>query len=451
MKDGISIDRERLYTVCEGLGFKLHNDDIVRVTGQFIYKYDYRSFVDEVKAYVKEEDADLYRDICNAWEVFIEKHGKFTVTRLQVLQTDNILKDDKNNCFKVYLNGILHINSDNINFGYTTDKLIWHHSVLQRGYRSGDSGVYVDYLNKAVQLEQNYDYVLSCLGYLSHEYKESESAYIIVLTEQCENPKDGGGAGKNVFCQLLRHTTTIHNKPGSQVKTDEKFMQSWDGQKIYCITDVLKSFSYDFLKSMTDDGGLQKKLFKNEVAISKEDMPKFLINTNYSVDVKDGGLKRRIRMLEFTDFFTKSKGIDVFYGKNFPGSWNECDWAGFDSCIALAIQLFLQNNRKIPEKQLSEGGWLKQWEQEYSTPATDFIKTNIESWIEMEFVPNEIFDTRLMDFKVKGGYKFMPPNKKIYEAIEKYCDKHRIIFQVSKLQRVDGKVDPVKGKLFIKH
>ena len=59
-------------------------------------------------------------------------------------------------------------------------------------------------MKRATDWTVNEDYLLSCIGYLAHEYKDETAAYIIVLTEQCENPKDGGGAGKNVFSELFR-------------------------------------------------------------------------------------------------------------------------------------------------------------------------------------------------------------------------------------------------------
>ena len=87
-----------------------------------------------------------------------------------------------------------------------------------------------------------------------------------------------------------------------------------------------------------------KKLFKNEVEIPNVEMPKFLIQTNFSYEISDGGLKRRIKQIEFTDYFSKCGGVDIHFNAHFPKDWNAEDWAGFDNIMASSIQLFLKNN-----------------------------------------------------------------------------------------------------------
>ncbi|MGK3946568.1 hypothetical protein ABK046_50445, partial [Streptomyces caeruleatus] len=81
-------------------------------------------------------------------------------------------------------------------------------------------------------------------------------------------------------------------------------------------SDVPKHFDFAFLKEMTTGEGIMKKLFKNEYNVPVEEMPKFIVLTNYGVDIKDGGVARRVKpgIIEFTDFFTHCGGIDVHFG-----------------------------------------------------------------------------------------------------------------------------------------
>lgn len=233
--------------VANYLGFKYHDGNCVRIIGQLIHKVTEREFQDTIKAYIKEPDNDEFFKIANCLEAFMEAHGKYTMSRLPLLDTGLILKDTKSICYKFFINGYISIQPTLITFlEYDTlDALIWADKVQPRNYNKYEGGLYKDYLSKAlVSPEQAHN----AIGYLCHEFKDSTTPYIIVLIERCADPKQGGGSGKNVFCDLLGYTTTYTSKPGVQTKFDEKFFQSWNGEKIFGISDVPKNFDFSFLK-----------------------------------------------------------------------------------------------------------------------------------------------------------------------------------------------------------
>lgn len=439
-ESGVSIDRKSLYEVSEGLGFKLHDGSLIRSDGKYIQYVEDRFYFDTLRDYIHEDDADLYDDIFNAFEAFIEKHGKFTITRLPILQDHFILADTVDAAYKVYRNVILKITANDIEYLESVPQLIWKHNVQDREFKLDESGKYVQFLNLATDYADNREYIQSIIGYLAHEYKDETAGYIIVLTEQCENPKEGGGAGKNIFSELFKHTTTYIGKPGSQVKYDEKFMQSWNGQKIYCLSDVPKNFNYGFLKEMSAGGGLQKKLFKDESAIPSEKMPKFLIQTNFSYEVSDGGLKRRIKPIEFTNYFTITGGVDVFFGVHFPNGWNVQDWAGYDTTIALSIQVWLQGNRKIQNAVLSNSGWMKQFEQTYGPAIYHFIKENFNEWVTAQWITNEYFKKELDHFYIENSTpnQYKPATAKINAGLKDWCQHHGIQFLQDFLKSMQG-------------
>lgn len=432
-KNGIQIDREALYHVAGRLGFRLFKDRLIYSDGTYIEDVDERFFFDKVKAYIKEEDEALYKDICNAYEVFIERHGNFTITRLPLLDKSEILADTRDECYKIYQNGVLQITADGHEFIHT-DKLIWRAAVQPRNFIPHDGGKYLDFISRAIGDPD--DYLLSIIGFLAHEFKDETTGYIVVLTEECENPKDGGGAGKNVFSNLFKHITSFTSKPGEQVKYDEKFLQSWNYQKIYCLSDVPKSFNFQFLKELSTGTGLLKKLFKNETEVASEDMPKFLIQTNYSVEIKDGGLRRRVKIIEFTDFFTKAGGIDVHYNAHFPGDWTDADWNGFDTIIVKGVQTWLKAGRKIGMSVLSAGGWMKQFEQSHGVTVASFIKEHIGEWVNSGWVDNNRFKEQLQMFYAENNTPkiYQPSFNKINDAISDWCRHHDIQF-INHMQR----------------
>lgn len=445
----IQIDRERLYNVSESLGWRLHHEKPVQILSTLIYKRTTREYIDCLKSYIHEEDGDEYIRIANAYESFIERHGKFTISRLQDLETVQIVTDTRTECFKFYENGMLKITSKGYSLEpYPENMFIWQADIKSRNFIDHNGGLYVDYIDKAIGLSP---YLLETVGYLIHDFKDETAGYIVVLSEQCPNPKDGGGSGKNIFSALLGRSTSLMNKPGSQVKYDEKFMQSWNGQKIYCISDVPKNFDFSFIKELTTGSSTIKKLFIDEYQVGPEDMCKFLVSTNFSYEIKDGGVARRIRAIEFTDFFTKSGGVDVHYGaKHFPNDWTVNDWGGFDTFMALSAVAWLKTGRKISRQVLTAGGWQKQFEQTYGITASQFISDNFEAWCLKGWISNDDFKKQLESHYSENNIprNYQINTSKLYEAFKSHGEKNGYIFNIN----VTGRdlFEVAKGKSFKK-
>lgn len=444
-----SVSREALIWVANNLGFRYFDGDCVRIINNFIELVTERQFQDVLKDYINEEDADIREELCNIYEAFMQKNGSYTMSRLQILDSSLIMRDTKDVCYKYYKNGYLVITAESIEFSNydDSDLLIWRHSIQPRNYKNGQSGVYRDFIKNAVQYP---DAAKLIMGYLAHEYKDETTAYIIVLTEVCPDPKQGGGSGKNVFCNLLKLTTTYTSKPGAQTKFDEKFFQSWNRQRVFGISDVDKSFDFMFLKEPSSGVFIWKKLFKDEVEIPVEDGPKFIVQTNYSFEVSDGGLRRRIIPLEFTQFFTAKGGLDVHYGKHFPDQWDDEDYSGFDTYIAESVQAWLKSGRKLKAYELTDTGKTKQWEQTYKS-ACGFILEYWDIWLTEETVFNETFkhhlDTYMADNNISKT--FMPSSAKINDAIAEYAKMQNVFFTKDKTIK-DGAGTPRKARIFEK-
>lgn len=448
--ENLIVSREAFLNVANNLGFRFNNGETVRIVGNFIFDISEREFQDILKDYIHEEDATKYENSCNVFESFMQKNGAYSMTRLQELDHTLILKDNKNTCYKFYQNGYLIITADDIDFENYSDNdlLIWEHSVQKRNYIPGNSGDYIDFITKSTIHSDN---VKKILGYLAHEYKDETTGYIIVLTESCPDPKNGGGSGKNLFCNLLKLTTSYTSKPGAQTKFDEKFFQSWNRQRIFAISDVPKNFDFLFLKEPATGVFIWKKLFKDEVEIPVEDGPKFIVQTNYSYEILDGGLKRRIIPIEFGNFFTEQGGVDVYYKKYFPDEWNENDYAGFDNYIAEAVQLWLKSGRKLTANELTDTGKTKQWEQTYGVVTTDFINYYLEEWVEMKEVANSIFKQQYDSYMAENNVPkiYQPSTTKINAALEALAKNSDLLFKKDQVI-TDSINNKFKGRIFDK-
>ena len=442
----IQVDRILLEQVAVALGFAILDDNIVRITDDIIHRSDYRTLSDTLRAYIREDEQEVHHEILNAYEAFMERHGNYTTTRLPIITPDQILHDTREVCYKAYSNGVLQITADGHELlPYDSiHKLIRAEQIQPRNYQPAPTGKYSAFLDHAIGLSPH---VLQCIGYLAHNYKDETTAYIIVLVEQCENPEDGGGSGKNVFCNLFRHTTTITNKPGAQVKYDEKFLQSWNGERIYCLSDVPRNFDYAFLKDLSSNDAIIKKLFKNEQTVAVEQMPKFIIQTNFSYEVSDGGLRRRIIPIEFTDFFTRAGGIDVHFGCHFPRGWSDEDWGDYDRVITEAVAQWLQSGLKLSRPDLSTGGWIKQFRQTWGGTITDLIEDQFDNWCRIGEINNEDWKRMLENYYNENGISntFRPSGKRLYKAIGSYAQHRGVTFDPNR--SVAGGLS--KGKVFI--
>ena len=422
-KDGVQIDRERFRIIAEKLGFAHHDGECVKVKQNIIYSINERQFYDEMKAYIHCKDEDEYIDICIAFDKFCEKHLKWIISRLIFLDENKIIKDTRDVCYKHYQNGTLIITPYDLEFTVSVDGLIFAKSIQTRDFvvpdgKTIEAGKYVDFLDKAIGLS---DYLQKFIGFLCHEYKDDGIGYFPILTEAVPDPKLGGGSGKNIFCNLLKYTTTLTSKPADGIKYDSSVLQSWNKERIFVLSDTPKNFNYSFFKEYTTGDGIIKKLFKDEKVIPANQMPIILPTTNFSVNIEDGGMKRRVRILEFTDFFTHAGGVDTHYGCMFPQGWTEHDWQSFDYFISQSIQKWLQSGCKLESKELSDTGWEKLFNQSYKSIAP-FIESNFNKWISEGYISISQFNEDLHNYYNAEtiNIKYQMTAQKINQAIGEY-------------------------------
>jgi hypothetical protein len=415
-KGAIEINRLSLSGIAQALGFRNYRENVVQIEGKFIYERTSRYFYDTIINYVKLEPEE-YELVYNAWDVFVERHGKHAIERLPLLDENSLLKDTRIVCYKFYENGFVKVEknkSELLDYKDLTG-LVFYSKIQKRNFQFGNiAGKYLEFLQLACRYNENTEYINKIIGYLSHEYKDSTTGYIIVQVEECPDPKNGGGSGKNLFVSLLGYTTSYCSKPGDQVKFDERFLQAWNGERLFNVSDVPEKFTFSFLKELSTGDAILKKLFKDELIIKCADMCKFIISTNYSYETKDGGLKRRIIPIEFTDFFTKEGGINKYFGANFPDCWNEEDWIGYDNLIIQSVQQWLFSNLDIQPKGLSEGGIQKQFELMYGEITRQFFQQMWPIWSTLQdyFISNTSFkdqyDAFFKENELNDKYKISP-------------------------------------------
>lgn len=438
LDDGFTINRELIINVASQMNYKLLNGSLVRLDGIVVEDATQRDFEDDLKSYIKEDDESIRIAITDKFEAFVQYSIKQTISRLPILEDDSILKDTRFSAYKAYENGVVIITKNKIEMvGYDyfengdDTRYILEKSILPRNFeKSNEEGLFTQFLEKAILPNQN---LKSHIGYMIHNYKDSANAYFHVATETVEDPKDGGGAGKNIFADLVGRFTTYTEVPGEQIQMNENFYQQWNGEKLMIISDIPKSWNFTFLKNMTTNSAIQKKLYQNVVRLDSSQLPKLLVLTNYSFEIADGGVKRRLMFIEFSDFFTKSGGVDVYFdGKLFPNDWEEEDWLAYDNYMISCLQEYLKAP-KLTNPTMSDSGWMKKFSLNHGQMTKLFISENIAEWLEKEYVPKKEFDEQYNRFCEENGVqkRYMKSAMKMNEALEEWCEKHNITFEKS--------------------
>jgi hypothetical protein len=433
-KTGFVINREHMMTVAGALGFTRWNGLVVERVGHLLHKRDEWYLIDALKSYIHEQDARDYNRIVNAFEKFMEEHRRYCIARLPQLDESIIITDTRDTAFKFFRDGLVTIKADSIEhtfWGLTTGA-VWADLVQTRDWDPEPPVYckYTEFLELACRLKDRRAHIQTIIGYLAHNYKDESLPYFIVITEEVPDPKQGGGSGKNIFCSLLKYSTTFLNVAGSQIKFDEKFLQAWNFERVMAISDAPKHFDFAFLKELSSGSATLKKLFKDEISLSFDVLPKFIIQTNHSYELVDGGVKRRLIPLEFTDFFTKSGGVDTHFGCLFPVGWNQTDWCGYDHFIAQSIQAWFKAGLKLSNPELSEGGWTKQFNQTYGQLTREFIQENWPEWSSKRFISNEDFKREYDTFCQENGVakNYMLSSLKMNAALSAWAIKHSYVF-----------------------
>jgi hypothetical protein len=433
----VAINRERMVQVSEDLGFCWYDEEFYRIVDMRINKVTQRDYFDAVKYYIKVEDEKVRENIYNAYEQFLENHHRFIMGRLRKVTDDEVLHDLRDVSYKYYKDCWIEITKDTCTKHEYTEltKPIFADRVQDREFRTEITGKFLEFLQLALEFEKNTKHIMEVWGYLTHEFKDSTTGYIILLTEQVADPLMGGGTGKNLLCNLLHYATTYTSRPASQVGLNEKLFQSWHGEKVFAISDLPRNFNLEFFKELVSGSIIIKRLFENERVVTAEKTPKIITQTQHSFKITEGGLKRRIISLEFTDFFTIHNGIDTYFKTHFPDGynhtgWNDNDWAGYDWFLVASIQAWLNADCKLAFKELSPTGWDKQFMQIYGEVTVGIITQHWNKWVSQRWVYADDFKRDIDGFYEENCIPLIQraTGIRLNKAIEAYAKHNDVEF-----------------------
>ena len=214
------ISRELVCRVSSDIGFRSYKEKIVLIDLFLIKDVEDRVYFDTLKRYIGQEENI---DLLDEFEDFLQKSGKFTITRLEPLDLSIVLRSTKKESYKFFKNCYIIINSDGVEvLDYSgLNFKVWEKDIKNREFSlfEGDvkNGLYWKFIKNAIGWSE---YLMKCIGFYAHDFRDEES-YLCITTEKCEDPKDGGGSGKNIFWKLFSLTTTFKSTAASMIKKDK--------------------------------------------------------------------------------------------------------------------------------------------------------------------------------------------------------------------------------------
>lgn len=217
----------------------------------------------------------------------------------------------------------------------------------------------------------------SLIGYLLHGFKDATKPFAVVLAEENEDEKKGGGTGKGIFVRGIKEIINTQTIDGKNFKIDKTFaFQRVDlDTKVIAIEDVRKMVDFEGFYSIITEGITVEKKNKDELYIPYKDSPKILFTTNYTLPSTGNHAKRRQRVIEFSNHYHPNHTpIDEFKHRLFD-DWDRDEWNRYYNLMIWCIQFFLtagvveiKNSTTIQRKsiRLGFGSEFMDWFDEYA-------------------------------------------------------------------------------------
>jgi hypothetical protein len=270
------------------------------------------------------------------------------------------------------------------------------------------------------------NYAMMIIGYLLHTYKDASRPYAIILAEETDNDKDGGGTGKGIFVKALSYLLRTVKLDGKNFKIDKTFALqrvSLDTQLI-SIEDCDKAMDFEKFNSQITEGSTIEKKNKDELYIDYKDSPKFIFSTNYMLALKGNHGKRRSRVFEFSPFFGPSRTPLDHFGHLMFDDWDNDEWNRFYNLMFFCVSLYLLAGLKQPSQtdKLKKKQVRVNFGDEFLDYWEDLMSNSHTSW--------HVFNQEYQGFlKVNDWDKKDYSNKRFKKALVETADIMGVVFE----------------------
>jgi hypothetical protein len=284
--------------------------------------------------------------------------GKGLIEFLDAKDID-LLKDDADTAYFPFINGIVKITKDGaklLSYG-EVGKAVWKSQVIDFKIDVDNDFDYqlcefYKFMEKVSgEEDEKLVYMISLIGYLLHRYKDPSRPWAVVLAEETEDEKNGGGTGKGIAVKALSYMANVERVDGKNFKLDKNFAFQRVGldTKVVAIEDVRKNVDFEGFYSIITEGITVEKKNKDELFIPYKDSPKILFTTNYTIPSIGNHAKRRQRVFEFSNFFSSKYTPADLFGHKLFDDWDQDEWNRFYNLMFTCVAFYFNNGVKETE------------------------------------------------------------------------------------------------------
>lgn len=305
----------------------------------------------------------------------------------------DFLKDTPEAAFFPFRNGVAVVTAGTVEIKSYNEirKVIWRSQIIDFDIELQQSldPKMVEYFNFLDCICNNegdrLEYALTLIGYLLHTYKDPTKSYAVILAEETENEKEGGGTGKGIFFKAISKLINTVIIDGKTFKQDKTFAFQRVGldTKLVVLEDVKKNVDFEGFYPMITEGMTVEKKNKDELFIAYPDSPKIGMTTNYSVNASGNHGKRRQKVFEFFNFFRPGRTPEDHFGHKLFDGWDTDEWTRFYNLMFACVQSYLQEG--IKEVVNSEKLKRKQIRLSYGEEFLEWFEDSLEDLVEYRF------------------------------------------------------------------
>jgi hypothetical protein len=305
----------------------------------------------------------------NVFNLITSKLSMFKRDYLSMIKTEkvNLLKDTDSSCFLYYRNGILEVTKEKTELKSYKDLNInvWKDQIIDRDYKECDhheseyrtfiwliSGGFTlsdkpnsKEIENYKQAVARYNTFQSVIGYLLHSFNIGCENRAIILNDEMISDEPNGRSGKGLFWNALKHLKKVHSLNGKFFDHTDKFKYSSvkTDTQVLVYDDVKKNFLFENLFSEITEGIDITYKGVDTIKLPISESPKILITTNYTLKGSGGSHDARKFEVELSTFFNSKYTPIHYFGHKLFDSWNDEEWARFDSYMIQCIKKYLQN------------------------------------------------------------------------------------------------------------
>lgn len=310
---------------------------------------------------------------------------------LQPIDID-FLKDTPDTCYYPFRNGVVEIKAKGariLNYG-DIDKVLWKSDIIDRDvdldYFNGtveDNGCeFIDFLGKALGGQwPRIHSACTLIGYLLHKYKHPARGHAVILAEETDDESKGGGTGKGILVKAIEAMLPMVTIDGKTFNPTKAFV--WQrvslATRLICIQDTTKAFNLELLYPAITEGLTVEKKNAQELFLLYPDSPKILVTTNYTVRDDGNHAKRRLRIIEFSNYFGPSRTPEDEYGHLLFNDWDADEWNRFYNSMFWCIQQYLEGGIvEMPQGEKYKFKKIRvQYGEEFAAWVLDYVKSGL--------------------------------------------------------------------------